>query len=131
MRSGKSILLVFSDPGCGTCNALLPEIARWQQQHANNLTLVVVSRGIPEAKRARRTRHLLDWVLLQRGREVMEAYQAYWTPCAIVVRPDGTIGSSLANGAPAIRALVARTAGAPLLQTRTRRPDQAVQADRT
>jgi peroxiredoxin len=111
---GKSILLVFSDPGCGTCNALLPEIVRWQQQHAKKVTLAVISRGTPETGRARRTEHMPERVLLQREREVMEAYQAYWTPSAIMVRPDGAIGSSLAKGAPAIRALVARTAGAPL-----------------
>jgi thiol-disulfide isomerase/thioredoxin len=33
---GKPIVLVFSDPGCGPCNALLPEVGRWQQEHASN-----------------------------------------------------------------------------------------------
>jgi hypothetical protein len=44
----------------------------------------------------------------------MQAYHADGTPSAVVVRPDGTIGSPLAQGAAAIRALVARTAGGPI-----------------
>jgi hypothetical protein len=29
--SGKPVLLLFTDPGCGPCTALLPEIRRWQR----------------------------------------------------------------------------------------------------
>ena len=28
---GKPVLLIFVDPGCGPCTALLPEIGRWQR----------------------------------------------------------------------------------------------------
>jgi thiol-disulfide isomerase/thioredoxin len=55
--------------------------------------------------------HGLTHVLLQRLREVAEAYQAAGTPSAVIVQPDGTVGSPLAAGADAIRALVARTVG--------------------
>ena len=48
-------------------------------------------------------------VLLQKDREVAQAYQAHGTPSAVVVRQDGAIGSSLAQGADAIRVLVAAT----------------------
>jgi protein-disulfide isomerase len=47
--------------------------------------------------------------LLQKEREVAEAFEAYGTPGAVIVRPDGTIGSSLAMGPDAIRDLVAQT----------------------
>jgi hypothetical protein len=47
-------------------------------------------------------------VLLQRDVEVMRAYRVQGTPDAVLVRPDGTIGSPLAlQGAEAIRQLVA------------------------
>jgi thiol-disulfide isomerase/thioredoxin len=46
-------------------------------------------------------------VLLQKDREIAEAYQAYGTPGAVLIRPDGTIGSPVAQGADAIRALIA------------------------
>jgi peroxiredoxin len=46
-------------------------------------------------------------VLLQKDREVAQAYQANGTPSAVLIRPEGTIGSPLAQGADAIRALLA------------------------
>jgi peroxiredoxin len=107
---GKSIVLVFSDTGCGPCNALLPDLGRWQHQHAKELTLVVVNRGRPETIRAQCAKHALGQVLFQRKREVMESYRAYGTPSAVVVQADGAIGSPLAQGPESIRALVARTA---------------------
>ena len=27
--SGKPLMMLFTDPGCGPCNAMLPEIGRW------------------------------------------------------------------------------------------------------
>jgi hypothetical protein len=53
-------------------------------------------------------------VLLQRDREVAQAYQIQGTPSAVLVRPDGTIGSPLAQDADAIRALVAGAVGLPV-----------------
>ncbi len=105
------MLLLFTDPKCAPCNALLPEIGTWQREHADRLTVAVVSRGDADANRAKSTEHGLKNVLLQQDREVSEAYQEAGTPGAVVVRPDGTIGSALAAGADAIRALVARTVG--------------------
>jgi protein-disulfide isomerase len=66
-----------------------------------------------EANRAKITEHGLTNVLLQQDREVAEAYQVLGTPTAVLVQPDGTIGSSLALGADAIAALVAQLVSAP------------------
>jgi peroxiredoxin len=112
--AGKPVLLVFSDPGCGPCHALLPEIGRWQRDHAASLTVALVSRGALEVNRATSAEQGLTHVLVQQDREVADAYLAAGTPSAVLVRPDGTIGSPLAAGADQIRALVARTAGAPI-----------------
>ena len=47
--TGKPLVLVFSDPLCGPCTALLPQLSAWQLQHGHDLTpvlvLVLVSRG--------------------------------------------------------------------------------------
>ena len=110
---GKPVLLIFSDPGCGPCNALLPDLGRWQGESAAKATMALISRGTPEANRAKSTEHGLTNVLLQRDREVAEAYEVNGTPSAVLIRPDGTIGSPLAAGADAIRLLVARTIGLP------------------
>ena len=110
----KPILLVFSDPDCGPCKALLPEVGRWQHKYASKLTLAVLSRGTPEANR-KATRHTVTHVLLQQDNEVVQAYQVRGTPSAVLVLPDGTIGSPLAQGADAIRALAARAVDLPAL----------------
>jgi hypothetical protein len=31
--SDKLVMLLFTDPNCGPCNALLPEIGRWQEKY--------------------------------------------------------------------------------------------------
>jgi peroxiredoxin len=46
---------------------------------------------------------------LQKDREVAEAYQAFGTLSAVLVRQDGMIGSPLAQCSDAIRALVSAT----------------------
>ena len=111
--AGKPVLLVFSDPGCGPCNSLLPDVSRWQREHADSLTVSLISRGTPEANRGKSTEHQLTNILLQQDREVAEAYEANGTPAAVVVRPGGTIGSPLALGADAIRALATRIVSTP------------------
>jgi peroxiredoxin len=111
--AGNPVLLVFADPNCVPCNALVPEISGWQRAYAPQLTIAFVTRGSPEENRAKATEHGLRNVLLQKDREVAEAYREEGTPSAVVVRPDGTIGSPLAAGPEAIRALVARTLQGP------------------
>src|SRR5947208_9686190 len=105
----KPVVLLFSDPGCGPCSALLPEVGRWQREHATKLVVALISRGTVEANRPKATEYGLTHVLLQKDREVAEAYQASGTPSAVLVRRDGTIGSPLAQGADAIHALIDQT----------------------
>jgi peroxiredoxin len=111
--SGKPVMLLFTDPGCGPCNALLPEIGHWQEEHAAKLTISLVSRGDPGDNRTKASEHGLTSVLLQQDWEVSEAYQVNGTPSALLVGPDGTIASPVAGGAEAISALVADAVGAP------------------
>ncbi|MFL5760002.1 MAG: redoxin domain-containing protein [Thermomicrobiales bacterium] len=109
LAGGKPVALVFSNPGCGPCNALLPELGRWQRENADRVTIALIGEGSQKANRAKSTEHGMSRVLLQAGREVAESYQADGTPMAVVVRPDGTIGSPLASGADEVRALILRT----------------------
>ena len=112
---GKPVMLAFSDPNCGPCNALLPDLGRWQRDHADRLAIALISRGTPEANRAKSAGHGLAHVLIQENFEVAEAYRAIGTPAAVLVGADGAIGSPVAVGAESVRALVARTIGAPSL----------------
>jgi peroxiredoxin len=113
--SGKPVVLAFMDPGCGPCTALLPDLARWQHDYTGKLTVAIISRGTAEANRAKMADHSVTHLLLQKDREVAQAYQAHGTPSAVVVRPDGTIGTALAQGADQIKSLVATTVGLPAL----------------
>jgi thiol-disulfide isomerase/thioredoxin len=110
---GKPVLLLFVDLACGPCTALLPDLARWQREYATHVLFAVISQGTPEANRAKFAVHGITPVLLQQAQEVAAAYRATGTPIAVLVRPDGTIGSPLAPGVEAIRALVAQTVGLP------------------
>ena len=123
---GKSLLLFFTDPGCGPCTALLPEIATWQREHAAKMRVALVSRGTVEANRAKVTDTGVTHVFLQNDREVAQAYQAHGTPSAVLVRQDGTIGSPLAQGADAIRALVSATLDGTLRMTARNGQEAAV-----
>jgi methylamine dehydrogenase accessory protein MauD len=114
---GKPVVLLFSDPGCGPCNALLPELARWQRDLASKVAMALISRGDPEANRAKATQYGLTHVLLQQDREIAEVYQTYGTPSAVLIRRDGTIGSPLAQGVDAIRELISRVINLPVLNT--------------
>jgi peroxiredoxin/uncharacterized membrane protein YphA (DoxX/SURF4 family) len=106
---GKPVILLFSDPGCGPCTALLPEIGSFQREHAAKVVVALISRGTVEANRPKVTEDGLTHVLLQKDREIAEAYKASGTPSAVLVLRDGRVGSPLAQGADAIRALINQT----------------------
>jgi methylamine dehydrogenase accessory protein MauD len=106
---GKPVLLLFTNPGCGPCAKLLPEAAAWQNDYGLSFRLVLVSEGSASENHSTIEPYKLHTVLLQRKRETAEAYQSQGTPAAVLVRPDGKVGSALAKGAEAIRALVSDT----------------------
>ena len=117
LARGKPLLLLFADRGCGPCTALFPEVGRWQRDYVEKLTLAVISRGSKEANQSKVAAHGLGRVLLQEDREVQTAYQVTGTPSLVLIRPDGTIGSRLAQGADVIRSLVGSAVGLPALRS--------------
>jgi thiol-disulfide isomerase/thioredoxin len=108
LASAKPLALAFVDPDCGPCAALLPELARWEQELVDQLSLAVITTGSMAANNRKLEGLGLGHVLVQQGREVSEAYQAYGTPSMVLVEPRGTIGSPVALGSDAIRGLIAR-----------------------
>jgi peroxiredoxin len=103
---GRAVLLVFADPGCGPCQAMLPDIARWQQEYEGLLTVTVINSGSPAESRAKAEEHELDYVLCDEERKVYRSYEGAGTPSAVLVDSGGTILSALAAGPKAITALV-------------------------
>jgi len=108
LAARRPLLLVFTNPHCGPCQSLLPDIRRWQFEYAPALNIALVSEGTANDNHAKVSAQGVQQVLLQKKREVAESYQAWGTPSAVLVRPDGNIGSALAQGADAIRSLVAQ-----------------------
>jgi peroxiredoxin len=109
--SDKPVMLLFTDPGCGPCNAMLPEVGRWQEEHAQKLTLALISRGEVEENRSKAQEHGLTNVLLQNDWEASEAYEVRGTPSAVLISPEGKIASPVAGGAEGIRGLLSYAVG--------------------
>jgi peroxiredoxin len=125
LAGGKPVLLLFGDPGCGPCASLFLEVGRWQRDYASKLTLAVISQGSLEANQSKASAHGIMRMLLQEEREVAAAYQVTGTPSAVLIGVAGTIGSRLAEGADAIRNLVASAIGLSVLQTVHLEADQS------
>lgn len=106
-RKSQRLLLVFTAPGCAACEELLPEVGRWQREHAEKVLTVLISQGEVEANRAEAAKHNLLDVLLETGQEVSHAYLVTATPGAVLVT-DGKIAMPLAMGPHAIRDLMSR-----------------------
>jgi uncharacterized membrane protein YphA (DoxX/SURF4 family)/peroxiredoxin len=103
----RPVLLVFSDPRCGPCEAVLPEVAEWQGRHDDVLSVVVVSRGDERENSAMAEKHRLSHVLVQSDREVAQSYRTLATPSAALVSAEGRIAQANAVGEGRIRELVA------------------------
>ncbi len=102
------LLLLFTSPTCGPCQALLPDIARWQRKHADQLTIAAMSGGEPEAIAGEAKAHGLEHVLIDRDLAVLESFQVNATPSALLISADGQIASYLASGSGEIEQLVER-----------------------
>jgi len=104
--SGNPVALFFVHPGCGPCIALLPEIAAWQRDLSQRLTVAIISElGVAENLRSLGGLRLQN-VLIQEHRAISDSYQSSATPAALIIKSDGAIGSGIAAGAVAIRELI-------------------------
>jgi thiol-disulfide isomerase/thioredoxin len=102
-------LLLFTSPTCGPCATLMPEVARWQHEHGDELAIVLVSSGDADAVRADAREYGLDRVFLDAEHAALDAFEANGTPSAVVVGPDGAIASWVAQGSDWIERLVELT----------------------
>jgi peroxiredoxin/uncharacterized membrane protein YphA (DoxX/SURF4 family) len=106
-KQGKPVLLFFSEAGCNACDTALPELAQWQGEFAERISIVAISTGSAESNRAKIKKFNVRNLLLQKKRETAEAYRIEGTPGAVLIT-GGLVASHVASGIDAIRALVAR-----------------------
>jgi thiol-disulfide isomerase/thioredoxin len=105
LTRGRPTLLVFSDPHCGPCQELAPDVAEWQRLYAEELTVAVVERR-DGSRTNREDEHGRRTVLLQSETEIADAFGARGTPSAVLVGVDGRVASPVAGGSAAIEELV-------------------------
>jgi methylamine dehydrogenase accessory protein MauD len=123
---GTPTLLLFVEPGCGACDSLLPDVAAWQREYHDRLSVVLVSRGSAET-RTRIAGHAIRTALVQRAREVSDAFQIAAMPGAVLVK-NGVIASPVASGPDAVRALVTQATLPPPLKRGDPLPAMPVRA---
>ncbi|SPM31927.1 MauE/DoxX family redox-associated membrane protein [Mycobacterium terramassiliense] len=104
----RPLVLVFSQPGCGACDALLPEVARWQDDLSGHVTVALINGG-PAG-------HRVPLELVDESRASFAAYGITATPSAVLI--DGGRRVDAARGAGAIAELVDRAAQRPGLTRR-------------
>ena len=105
--AGHPVLLIFTDPDCGTCRSLLPDVAAWQAGYRERFTAALISRRPVLTSAGAAAHPRLTHVGVQRDREVAVAYAYAGTPSAVVVSADGRIASRVAAGPDGVRALAA------------------------
>lgn len=107
---GQRLLLVFSDPHCGPCDALMPQLEQLHR-HIPDVQVLVISRGTVEDNRQKVHQHRLTFpVVLQHSWEISRLYAMFGTPIGYVIDEAGTIAADVAAGADAIIALFSGTA---------------------
>lgn len=103
---GKPVLLVFADPSCGSCGAILPEIRAIEESGSPPVTVAVITRGDVAANQDKLSPYGFERVILQTDMEIASAFNVPGTPGAVIISPNGAIASRTALGVPAIQELL-------------------------
>ncbi|WP_198175022.1 MauE/DoxX family redox-associated membrane protein [Spirosoma arboris] len=104
LASQKPLLLFFVNPDCGPCNQLLPKIVEWNNTYVGRLRIALIT--MVSSKGTSPPDYAILKTLIEQDRVVSKSFQSMSMPSAVLIRPDGTIGSPLAIGELAIRNLI-------------------------
>lgn len=105
---GEQVLLVFSDPDCGPCDELAPQLQTLEIERAD-LQVLMVSRRDPEATRAKaRALGLTFPIVMQKQWELSLKYGMFATPIGYLIDEQGVLASDVAVGVGPIVELVDR-----------------------
>jgi methylamine dehydrogenase accessory protein MauD len=111
LERDRPALVVFTDPECGACDPLVPQLGRLQQDAAAARRVVVVSRGDLDRNRVKASEHGLGPVLLQHDFEVAQAYGVHGLPAAVAIDAAGRFEGDMATGATEVGHALARIDG--------------------
>jgi peroxiredoxin len=111
---GRCTLLVFSDPNCGPCDELAPQLEELHQQRPD-LQILMVSRRDAEATRAKAASLGLSFpIVMQNQWEVSLKYAMFATPIGYLIDEQGIILRDVAVGVGPILALAEEPAPSPI-----------------
>jgi peroxiredoxin len=101
------VLLIFTDPHCGPCEQVAPELARFDRKYAENgLAIVMIGRGEIEENRRKADQHGIRFpVVIQERWRLSKEYGIFKTPVAFLVDEEGVIAKDVAIGPEGIMAL--------------------------
>jgi peroxiredoxin len=103
---GTDVLLVFSDPKCGPCQALAPSLVQLTAKNPQ-LQVLMVSRGDLQENRAKAQANAFPFpVVLQDGWNLSKEYGMFATPIAFLINKRGVIAKPVAVGAEQILGLI-------------------------
>jgi peroxiredoxin len=104
---GRKLLLMFSDPQCGPCDAVASVLEQYRTGRPD-IDVLIVSRGEVEANRVKAQQYQLKaTIAMQRKWEVSKLYAMFATPVAYLIDEAGVLLSGVAVGADEILALFA------------------------
>jgi peroxiredoxin len=107
---GRRVLLIFSSPRCGPCNALAPELEKFHRQHPE-LEVLMISKGEPDENRAKVKEYGLTFpVILQQRWEISRRYAMFATPIAYLIDQAGVIVNDVAVGTNGVLELMSGVA---------------------
>jgi len=98
--AGERLVLVFSDPNCGPCDAVVPEV---QAAHERGVKVLMISRRDAAATVAKAEKLGLTFpIVMQKQWEISLRYGKFATPMMYVVGPDGTLETDVISGSKEI-----------------------------
>lgn len=97
---GQRVVLLFSDPNCAPCDAVVPEV---QAAHERGVKVLMISRRDAAATVMKAAKLGLTFpIVMQKAWEISLKYGKFATPMMYVVGPDGTLETDVISGSKEI-----------------------------
>ncbi len=104
---GRRVLIAFSSPSCGPCNALAPKLEKFHRKRPD-VEVIMIGKGDPAENLAKVNEHGLSFpVVLQQGWEISRRYAIFATPVAYLIDQNGILAHDVAVGVDNIQDLLA------------------------
>jgi peroxiredoxin len=120
---GQRLLLVFSDPHCGPCDAVTPKLVElYSDRPTGSAEVLMVSRGTKEDNQRKVEEHGIRFlVAIQPGWQVSRKYGIFSTPSAFLLDEGHVVARDVAAGRDQVIALAtsALRAGESMNERRT------------